>query len=273
MILRNSVLLVFCLLSGAAYADKPAFGDTFTFRAGGMQSNADLTLAKTNDTFPESELNETSLGLDDDNNSLWLRADWQFADRWRLAATYSKFEANGFNMIGTDGNFGDVDWTAGASLTKKFESKLYIVDLVWDIWQSDRAHVGIGGGFHVADVRAQVGATIETNVGGQVNIVNFGTDDATLTAPLPNLILTSGPMLGEKVYLEATAGYFSLNYEDYDGELTSIRGSIEWRPFERFGVGAGYQYVDINVKRDDSTSQKEFDVKLTGPFLFLSFGI
>ena len=47
---------------------------------------------------------------------------------------------------------------------------------------------------------------------------------------------------------------------------------VEWRPWEHFGLGAAYQYVDINFEVDRSNSTERFDVRFYGPVLFLSVG-
>ena len=126
---------------------------------------------------------------------------------------------------------------------------------------------------HVADLDAELSARLEGTVNGAPFSIDFGTDSATVTAPLPNVSLVGGLMLGERVYARAAAGYFSLNYKDYDGELLSVRAGLEWRPFERFGIGAGYQYVSMNLKVDNSNSDEEYDIDLYGPFVFLSVGL
>ena len=79
-------------------------------------------------------------------------------------------------------------------------------------------------------------------------------------------------MLGEKVYLSGHAGYFSLKYDKYDGELFSIRGALEWRPWRNFGFGAAYQFVDLNLEVDGSSSQEFYDLEFYGPVLFVSAG-
>ena len=259
-----------CLISaGNALADKPGFGDTLTLGIGTLWNQSDATFAYTLDGLPETELDLSDLGMKDSDTVLWLGGKWQFSDRFHLGASYSRFKADGSNTIDFNGDFGEVIFTSGATLTSNFESKLYIVDLAWDFLKTENAHLGVGVGVHVADLSFELGAVIDLPLGGTLDL---GVDKAEVTAPLPNATLSGGVMMGEYLYLHGAAGYFSLNYSDYDGQLLSARAAIEWRPFERFGIGAGYQYVNLNLKVDNSDSNEEYDLDLHGPLVFLSVG-
>ena len=270
----RTILFTACLTCATtALAEKPGFGDAFTFRIGAMDSRADAIFRYTDDGRPETELDLSDLGMDDSKTALWLGGTWQFTDRWSLGFTYNKFDSDGENVSEYSGNFGDVNFTVGSTLTSSFTSKLYIVDLTWDFLKTDNAHLGIGIGAHVADLSAELGATISASINGNPTMINFGTDTATVTAPLPNVSLIGGFTLGDQVYVRASAGYFSLNYNEYDGELLSVRAGIEWRPFDRFGVGAGYQYVQMDLQVDNSRSDEKYEIDLYGPFVFLSVGL
>lgn len=46
----------------------------------------------------------------------------------------------------------------------------------------------------------------------------------------------------------------------------------EYRITERFGIGATYQYSEINVTSDNSIGYDELEVDFSGPNLYLSYG-
>jgi len=99
-----------------------------------------------------------------------------------------------------------------------------------------------------------------------------GTDTGDLTAPLPSVNLVGGVMIGENVYLSATIGQSALEYDRYDGEVISFRAAAEWRPWKRFGIGVGYEHVDIHVDIEKTRKKEQYDVELCGPGLFISVG-
>ncbi len=79
-------------------------------------------------------------------------------------------------------------------------------------------------------------------------------------------------MIGENVYLSATIGQSALEYDRYDGEVISFRAAAEWRPWKRFGIGVGYEHVDIHVDIEKTRKKEQYDVELCGPGLFISVG-
>ena len=277
MDIRTKLIATGCclLLSIQAAAEKPRFGDTLSFSLGGMNHKGEASFSSTRDGNPIDELNFPELGVDDRTSVVWADFTWQFADRWQFSLNYSSFEGNGFKTATDGGNFGGIDWQVGAALTTDFDMKLYIADVTWDFVKTDKAHIGIGAGLHAADLDMGLLAEVAVGIGGIGGIggtTEIRSDRASVLAPLPNISMVGGVMLGEKVYLSGHAGYFSLSYDKYDGELISLRGSLEWRPWEHVGLGAAYQYVDIDLEVDDSDSQDFFDMKFYGPILFLSVG-
>ena len=130
----------------------------------------------------------------------------------------------------------------------------------------------MGLGLHVAELEFDLLAEVSGSIGGSGGSVVIGTETGDLTAPLPNVVLTGGMMIGENVYLNATAGYFTLEYDIYDGEVISFRASAEWRPRKRFGIGVGYQHVAIHVDVDKTRKKEQYDLELYGPVLFVSVG-
>ena len=64
----------------------------------------------------------------------------------------------------------------------------------------------------------------------------------------------------------------SLNYDEYDGTLFSARGAVEWRPWKHVGLGAAYQYIEVELDVDKSNKQEYYDFEFYGPVLFLTVG-
>ncbi len=270
---HRTVLAIGAILGASgAYADKPGFGDTWTFKAGGMQQTADVEFSSTSPNRPEFSLDLEDLGMDDDASSFWAGVTWQFADSWGLHFVYSSFSTDGDAVASEDGNFGDIEWTADASLSSNYDLDLYIIDLTWDFVNTDRTHVGFGLGFHVAEIGIGLDFELNGMVGGQPVVIDSGSETADITAPLPNVVLRAGHRVGERWYLSASGGYFALEYDDIDGELVSFTAGLEWRPLDHFGLGVGYQYLDVSVKQDTSSADREIDTEAHGPVLFLSVG-
>ncbi len=270
--MRN-VLGIFCfLLPALALADKPRFDDTFSFAVGGMLHEADAKFSSTKEGALIDKLSLKDLGIDDDTAVIWVDFDWQFRERWRFNLSYSSFDAHGFRSESNSGNFDDLDWEVGTSLTSGFDMRLFIVDVNWDFLKTDNAYIGLGVGLHVAELEFDLLAQASGSIGGSGGTVVIGTETGDITAPLPNVNLIAGMMIGENVYLNVSVGYFTLEYDNYDGEVISFRAAAEWRPRRRFGIGVGYQHVAIHVDVKKTKKTERYDLDLYGPVLFLSVG-
>jgi len=64
----------------------------------------------------------------------------------------------------------------------------------------------------------------------------------------------------------------SLNYENYQGDLLRANAVIDYRPFENFGLGLGYNFSELNVTREQRLHSESFDMDFSGPILYLKAG-
>lgn len=272
----NALLLL--LLAGWspwASAGKLAFGDTFIFSVGGMQHQAKADFQSTREDRPEIELDMNDLGMDPKASTVWLGATWQFAERWGVTASYSGFDSDGTISASGDGNFGDVDWDVTATLESELDLDLYVINLHWDFINTARTNFGVGLGVHIADLNASIGAMVEADINGVPldPAIDLGSESAAITAPLPDVSMRLGHRFGESVYVSGTFGYFDLHVGDIDGELISAKVSVDWRPGAGvFGVGAGYQYVSIDVTDDGNSRTERYDTEFYGPVFFVGMG-
>jgi hypothetical protein len=273
MNMRPLLLLLATLLFGTnAYADRPGFGDTWSFKVGGMSQTANLAFSSTREGRPDIELDLTDLDMDDNASTVWAGVTWQFAENWGTTLSYSGFSTDGEAVADEDGNFGDIEWSAAARLSSSYDLDLYVWDVHWDFINNERTNVRFGLGLHIADVSLGVGFELDGLVNGQPVVIDSGAETADVTAPLPNVLLGAGHRFGENFYLTLTGGYFALEIDKIDGELIAMRGALEWRPWEQFGFGLGYQYLDVNFTETEDDRKVKFDMDAHGPVLFLSVG-
>ena len=140
---------------------------------------------------------------------------------------------------------------------------------------TERSHLGVGFGLHIADLSTGISALLAADVDGLPvdPPIDLGTETASVTAPLPNVFVRAGHRFGDQLYLGGTLGYFDLKVGDIEGELVTARASLEWRPGAgAFGLGVGYQYVDIEVTDDGGSRVNRFNTEFYGPVLFVSAG-
>lgn len=143
-----------------------------------------------------------------------------------------------------------------------------MVSLGYDIYRSDRARFGVGIGAHVVDFDLEVTSNLnvaEDNVGSI-----SGSED--LTAPLPNLYAGGLYAFRNNLLFKYSAGWMSMSYEDYDGDLVFAQGSMEYWPYEHIGLGAGYVYRSADIEYTPNNKKETYDIKMPGPVFYLTVG-
>lgn len=270
--LRTLFGLMPLLLAPAALGEKPRFGDTLTVGFGGLGHRGNATLAITRPDAPVDKLTFQDLGLSDKTDVFWGDVNWQFAQRWRFRVNYSSFDTSGEQIQTTGGNWDDLEWGVGARLSTDFEMELYIADITWDFLQTENGHLGIGAGIHAVDLDLAVLLEVGAVVDDEDVFIPVDADANSILAPLPNVSLSGGYQIGEQLYVHGTLGGFSLKVDNYDGRLVSARAGVEWRPWEHVGLGAAYQYVDLQLDVERNNTQEFYDFEFYGPIIFLSVG-
>jgi len=266
------LLLFVSSIDGHAQNGNPHFGDTVTFSSGVLFHKADASVGATLNDNPVVDLRLPDLGVGDDKTVFWTELSWKMSRRWQWDLTYSSFAGNGFIEARRSGNFGEIEFDAGASLSSSLDVDVFITDITYSLINTDRGRLGIGAGFHVTRVDFGLLATVDvmTEGGEFEQVARSQTMD--VLAPLPTLSMTGGYRLLDNVYLSADVGYLSLNVDKYDGGIFSARTRVEWRPWRRIGIGAGYQFIDLDLDIDQGRIDERYSLELTGPTLFLTYG-
>ena len=71
-------------------------------------------------------------------------------------------------------------------------------------------------------------------------------------------------------WIDASAQYFSLSIDEYDGSLVDYRVAAIWQPKKWLGLGVGYNSFTIDVDVDKSDFSGSLDWGYSGPQIFLS---
>ena len=160
-----------------------------------------------------------------------------------------------------------MEFEAGANLDTKLDVDTYMIEVMYNVYKTDRAEILLGGGLHMFDFSASLESTIL--VGDQERTVSEASDD--ILAPLPNLRAQGFYALSPKWGLAVTLGWLSAKYEHYDGSFAYIHARTMYRFTESFGVGVGYQFIDVDVSEDRDRGEIGFDIQFDGPAVYLAY--
>jgi hypothetical protein len=259
--LVSLALLSFPFHGATADAINPALDDQFTIRLGFLHNEIEGTVTVLRQPLPETPVDVEDVGLDTSQTSPWASIRWRFGERWALNFHYDRFDQDGKHKVETEFNFDGVIYPVGARIDTKFRADAYILDVSYALWQGRDYELGVGVGVHAFDLDMGIRGSIK--VGEEEG--EIGRAQEELIAPVPNLRLFGIYAFSPKVSVSASAGWLSASYEDWDGEFLYLRGLVEYRFSESWGLGGGYQFTDVDVEHNrDGGDFEKYDVELSG---------
>jgi hypothetical protein len=249
-------------------AINPVLDDVFTVRLGAIHNEVDGTITVSREPLPVTPIGLNVLGLDDTDVSPWGSVRWRLGERWALNFHYDRYENSASAEIDDSFNFDGAVYPAGARIESDLTADAYVMDVSYAVFRGRRYEAGLGVGMHAFDLDASLKGTLEV---GEI-VETLESTDRSFLAPVPNLRAFGTYAFSRNLSVTGSAGWLSASYEDWDGRFLYFRGSVEFRPWARWGLGLGYQYTDINVEHDRGGGDFEkFNGDLRGIQAYLGF--
>ena len=208
---------------------------------------------------------ESDLDLSDRKTLPAFLAGARIGERWSLIGEYYGLDRSGSASTNRDINFDDVTYSAGATLSSGFDTKVYRAAVGYSFIKSDRAELGASLGLHVTQFKLSISG--EGHVGGAAVQSQLRKRDAL--APLPTLGLFGAYQITPRLVVGGRVDYLSLKVGDYDGRLVNTEARLSYRVIQNVAIGAAYRYVDYDLNIDKERWQGELAYKFKGPALFL----
>ncbi|MEN8688429.1 MAG: hypothetical protein AB1Z51_02430 [Desulfuromonadales bacterium] len=258
--------LVFCLNGWAAELSADEWDKRIVLRGGLMAYDMSGDFSSTKDGRPEVAVDMDELGLDEDQKTYFLGAAFRIGERWRLRLDYFNYDDDANDeTVNRTFEFDDLVVPVNGTVDSSLDIKLYVANLSYDLYSSERAKFGIGIGAHVIDFDLQIDGKASDGT-------DLGEVSEDYTVPIPNLFVGGLYALRNDLLFNYGAGWMSMSHGDYDGELIFARGALEYWPFEHVGLGAGYSYISADVDRDTGKKKENYDVEMPGPIFYLTVG-
>ena len=267
----KSIVTAVCLscfgIGAHAEPIHPQLAAKHTFIVGGYRQSIAGEFYAQRDGGTKRAIDFEDLDLDDSDSTYTAEYRYRLNDKWLFAVGTYQFESNGKAETSTEFEYDGVTFEAGARLDTGMEIDTYMIEALYSVYKTDRAEILMGGGLHMFDFSASIKAKV--SVGDQERTGQEGTDD--ILAPLPNLRAQGFYAITPKWGLAGAVGWLSLNYGDYDGAFTYLHARTVYRITEHFGVGLGYQLVDVEVEYDGGRGDSGFDIEFTGPSAYITY--
>ena len=214
---------------------------------------------------------QDQLGMKNDTNVFRLDGYYRFTDTHSVAFSYFSVKSDGHTSAGEDISFDGVNIGAGASLDSYFNMDVYKLSYGYSFYHNEDVELLLSIGLHVT--------TIDLGIKAQGHIV---LDDNSVTGsysgsgstiiPLP-VIGFKGEyaIIRDKLYISYKSEYFSMEYEDYKGNLLSAVLNIEYRFMDHVGIGVGYNTNRLYVKGDDGKNVLEAKNDVSGAMFYMTY--
>jgi len=255
--------------SPAALADDAAdvLNDPFHFELSTFVMNSDIDVRLDGEFEQGTEVDWDRTFGDEDATRFRFDGYWRFADRHKLRFLW-------FNYARSDKETSEqrIDWggeVIPVDTEVKAESSFDVYELAYEyaFVRGDDFEVAANIGLHYTDISLTLAAKASTSGGALDEDVK---EEATLAAPLPVIGLRGTWALPYNFSIDASAQYFAVSIDEYDGSLQDYRIGVTWQPRRWLGVGLGYDRfsVDVDVEKDSFTGA--LDWTYSGPMLYYS---
>lgn len=212
---------------------------------------------------------EEALGLDS-SLSVW-RAGIMYRPgeslRHQVDLTYARYHRDGTAVLSEDIYINGTPYPIGTQVESLFNFDILRGTYSYAILQDERMRIALGGGVYA--VPLEYGLNLTTS-GGRTAV-----DGAETTLPLPVLALRSEFQLVPRLFLNASIDAMYLEIESFSGSLLDVNVALEYRPWDHFGIGLGYNGMSVNVTSEDDSSRYPganfigaVDVRYTGLMLY-----
>ena len=266
--MRTSALAVGAVLLASltpALADDvipshPALTDKFYFELGAFvpKTSTSAQLDSTNLGAGANVDFERALGMTTQKVVPDAGFRWRFAEHWRFEAEYFQLNRSGDKTISQDITWNGVTFTAGTQVQSKFNFSDLRTSVGYSFFKRKDKDLGVSFGFHVAsyDVALQAAGT--------------GNEQKRITAPLPVLSAYGQFALTDEWSVGGRLDRFTMSYDHYDGNVTSMGLDVNYQPFRHVGFGLAYRslFIVLTASKPDFTAK--FNQNFQGPLLYMN---
>ncbi len=240
--------------------------ERFRLDMGGFFQKFTTTIRVDSAKGPGTEVSlEDDLGLS--STQVNFRADgyWRFGRHGSLLFGYTGWNRNADHVLAKTITIGDTTYDANASLSSKMRVSVVELYYGYSFWNTPKFEAG-----------AMIGATalitnLEFDGQGTVNgqTKSFSTESRSVVAPLPAIGLFARYTIAPSLLVSGKIRGFGATIDNIKANVLEGRATLDYYPWKNVGFGAGYDYMDIKVTKENDPLV-EFEYRYSGPMVYLS---
>ena len=234
--------------------------DYFRLTAGmlSISSETELRLDADDGTPGTVVSGEDDLGLRDQGEMGNVEMEFRIRERHRLRLNYFRLDRSASQTIDREIQFGDDTFDAGDLVESRLDWREFSITYGYTFLRRARYEIYGTFGLHLAEVRAA----------GEVDADDIREEESE-TFPIPAIGAGTLVRISDRFHFEARADYLSVSYEDIEGMLLDLRGSVVYRFNRNLSLGAAYVFSKREATLEEIGDSGFFDLRHDGPELFL----
>ena len=240
--------------------DHPVLSDAWYLSAGVLWAESNVTANLNSGPIGAGALIdfEDDMGLDESSLIGLFDARWHFTKRWQLEFEYFKLDRDNEKQIERVIDWGNLNIPINGVAKGSFNIEDFRVSVGYSFFRTQDKEVGVGLGAHVAKLEAGL------------STLNFGSEVADQTAPLPFLTLYARMALTDRWLLTMRVDRLSLDTGDIDGQIFSSGLDVIYQPWRHFSIGLGFRDINFQINSTSDDWRGKAQIQQSGPALYFA---
>ena len=261
-----------CLLTAApvrAAEDASLLDDSFQVAIGTFILNTDTDVSLDGESGVGTDIDwERDIGDPGDETRFRIDGYWRFADRHKLRFVWFNNSTSSSRTLDEEIEWGDVTYPVNAAVSSDFDFDVYELAYEYSFLRRETYELAGTIGLHWTSLALTLSG--EASFVGGEPVTGTVTREGSVDLPLPVVGARGLWNLTRDFWIDASAQYFALSIDEWDGSLRDFRLAVIWQPSTWVGVGLGYNQFDVDVDVDKDSFSGSLDWSYRGPILFYS---
>ncbi len=207
-----------------------------------------------------------SLDADESSASPFGSLRWRFGEKWSLGMQAFQLEVSGGRVLQQDVQFGDVTFRQGSRVDAGLDTSVIRAFVGRTFSTGPQYEFGAGVGLHWMQLDAFLSGEIFVNDQSS----GISRENVSADLPLPNIGAWYWYAPSNRWLFTSRLDWLSASVGDYSGSLWNVGLGVQYQMTKHFGIGAEYEYFDLDGDVDDSNWTGSANISTTGPSLFLT---
>ena len=209
---------------------------------------------------------EDDLSVEDDKNAVRLDGFYMFNRKHALNFHFTTFSRDGVTEINRQIEFEDLLFDLGTSVRSDFNSGIYTFVYKYSLFQNNKVDTGLALGLSVYDFELALEGEAELvdDTGAVIDGELFRRTEESTIAPVPTFGIYLGYAINPDLILRYDARFMHVDIGDFEGQVSDVKGTLDWYFHKHLGVGGGVARTSVDVKLLSGDSPFQIDYQYGG---------